>query len=169
MPQPTSDFQPTRTDAPPWRLTSTVTDSLLLHLLLWATLVALAAMVSGCQGTDEQEPEAVGQPPGAAATDRPGPSVATSTSEVEVRLHDRLIEMPSSLPAGPTVFTVANTGAMVHGFEIEGVGLERAIERIEPDATETLTVDLAPGTYTVYCPVDNHRGEGMETELRVIE
>jgi uncharacterized cupredoxin-like copper-binding protein len=77
--------------------------------------------------------------------------------------------MPSSLPAGTTIFTVANTGAMVHGFEIEGEGLEQAIERIEPDATQTLTVDLAPGIYTVYCPVDNHRGEGMETELRVIE
>ena len=151
-------------------------DTLWLHHLLLATLAAFAVLFAGCEGTDEREPEQVGQPPGAAAVDDPGraaaggvPSAgATSTSEVEVRLHDRMIEMPSSLPAGETTFTVANAGAVVHGFEVEGQGIERAIERIEPGASAELTVTLEPGAYTVYCPVENHRGEGMETQLRVI-
>lgn len=155
-------------------LFSTASDAFLFHLLVLTILTALAVLLAGCEGVDEQEPEAVGQPPGAAAVDDPGApapatgAAATSTSEVEVRLHDRLIEMPSSLPAGETSFMVVNTGAVVHGFEVEGQGIERVIEGIDPGATQSLTVTLQPGTYTVYCPVENHRGEGMETQLRVI-
>jgi len=79
-----------------------------------------------------------------------------------------MIEMPSTLPAGETTFAVVNTGVVVHGFEVEGQGIERAIERIDPGASDALTVTLRPGTYTIHCPVENHRGEGMEAQLRVI-
>ena len=40
---------------------------------------------------------------------------------------------------------------------------------IEAGQSTTLEVDLAPGTYTVYCPVGegSHRARGMELELTV--
>jgi uncharacterized cupredoxin-like copper-binding protein len=30
-----------------------------------------------------------------------------------------------------------------------------------------LTVDLTPGTYEVYCPIDDHRAQGMQVEVTV--
>lgn len=93
---------------------------------------------------------------------------AAGTAAVEVRLHGRTIEMPASLPPGETTFTVTNTGEHEHNFEIEGNGIERELEtNLQPGETGELTVTLEPGEYTVYCPVGDHREEGMVTTLRV--
>jgi uncharacterized cupredoxin-like copper-binding protein len=40
-------------------------------------------------------------------------------------------------------------------------------ENLAPGASGTLTVDLAAGTYEVYCPVGNHADEGMRVDLTV--
>ncbi len=76
--------------------------------------------------------------------------------------------MPSSVPAGPVAFVVTNQGTVEHNFEVEGEGIEEEFEEnLTPGETKTLTVDLMPGTYEVYCPVGNHEDEGMTTELAV--
>jgi len=36
---------------------------------------------------------------------------------------------------------------------------------LAPGESGSLTLDLAPGTYVVYCPVGGHRGLGMELEV----
>ena len=36
-----------------------------------------------------------------------------------------------------------------------------------PNEMGTLQVNLAPGTYQVYCPVDGHRESGMRLSLTV--
>ena len=156
------------------------------------TLAAVLALVcaglglAACEGLDEREPEEVGVEQGAAALDEEvtaepaaggeyfdgeaAPETpATGTAIVEVRLHGRTIEMPGSLPPGETTFTVTNTGDTEHNFEIEGNGVERELEsNLAPGETGELTVTLEPGTYTVYCPVGNHREEGMVTTLRIV-
>jgi uncharacterized cupredoxin-like copper-binding protein len=76
--------------------------------------------------------------------------------------------MPATVPAGSIVFDIVNAGTMEHGFEIEGAGVEEVLEpTLQPGETGTLEVNLEPGTYTVYCPVDDHRASGMEIELTV--
>lgn len=148
-------------------------------------LLVAALGLAACEGVEEREPEEVGVEQGAAALDEgvaaepagggeyfdgeaEPATPAAGTAAIEVRLHGRTIEMPSSLPPGETTFLVTNTGEHEHGFEVEGNGLERAIESLPPGETAELTVDLQPGTYTVYCPVGNHREEGMVTTLRVV-
>jgi biopolymer transport protein ExbD len=89
---------------------------------------------------------------------------------VQVELTEFTIDMPASLPAGTTIFEVTNAGTMEHNFEIVGQGLEEVFEtNLQPGETRTLQVDLQPGTYEVYCPVSNHREEGMLVELTVTE
>ncbi|HET7093741.1 MAG TPA: cupredoxin domain-containing protein, partial [Thermomicrobiales bacterium] len=107
-------------------------------------------------------PAAVG---GAAAT----PAVAGSTNApVDVALSEFMIDMPATLPAGSTTFTVTNDGTVVHSFEFEGQGIEKRLSHtLNPGESETLTIDLKPGKYEAYCPVDGHKGMGMDRDVTV--
>ncbi len=91
-----------------------------------------------------------------------------SGDAVKVTLSEFKIDMPTTLPAGSTTFEVSNTGEFPHNMDIEGEGVdEKLAENLEGGQSGTLTVDLKPGTYTVYCPVGSHREKGMELELTV--
>jgi uncharacterized cupredoxin-like copper-binding protein len=93
---------------------------------------------------------------------------AAEAAAVQVSLVEYSIEMPTSLPAGPTTFEITNNGTEEHGFEIEGEGVDAALEpRLQPGEMGTLEVDLQPGTYEIYCPVDGHADQGMRIELTV--
>jgi uncharacterized cupredoxin-like copper-binding protein len=98
------------------------------------------------------------------------PAVSAMGEAVEVSLKEFAIDMPTELSAGPTTFEITNDGTIEHNFEVEGQGIEEELpENLTPGASSTLTVDLEPGTYEVYCPVDNHKGEGMRVELTVTD
>lgn len=93
-----------------------------------------------------------------------------AANEVEVILTEFEIQMPTELPAGPTVFLISNTGDAPHNFEIEGQGIEKELEsNLEGGEEGRLEVTLEPGTYTIYCPVGNHAEQGMELELTVTD
>lgn len=89
---------------------------------------------------------------------------------MSVRLTEYRIQMPRSLPPGPTVFHVTNSGAVEHGFEIEGEGPAGLREsfggNLHPTQTRDLRVYLEPGKYKIYCPVDTHARRG---ELLILE
>ena len=76
----------------------------------------------------------------------------------------------TTITAGVVTFTVTNAGSIPHAFEVEGQGIERETDVIQPGATATLRLTLKPGTYEVYCPVggDSHKHLGMETRLSVV-
>ena len=102
------------------------------------------------------------------------PAAGTPTTAVEdaveVSLTEFAIEMPTELSAGPTTFEITNIGTVEHNFEVEGQGIEEELpQNLAPRASGSLTVDLAPGTYEVYCPVGNHEEMGMRLELTVTE
>lgn len=115
----------------------------------------------------------VGPSPTASATVLPGATPgATGTPSrarvVEVEEREYSIMMPRSLPAGPTVFSVQNLGTTIHNFEIRGNGVdEKFPSPIRPGETKIMIVDLRPGTYVVWCPVDSHAEEGMTLRLTV--
>ncbi len=95
--------------------------------------------------------------------------VAAQSNTVAVGLVEYEINMPTAIPAGPTTFEVTNNGTIEHNFEVEGQGIEREFEsNLQPGESQTMTFDDLPvGSYTVYCPVDNHRQLGMELQLSV--
>jgi hypothetical protein len=99
---------------------------------------------------------------GSALPPAPTPVVVT-LSEWKVQLSTEHVS------AGPITFAVTNSGQIPHGFEVEGGGIERAIELIQPGATDTLTLTLKSGNYEVYCPVGDgsHQKLGMTTRLSV--
>lgn len=108
-----------------------------------AALVALAACAGGEDGPADERIEIT-------AT-----SYAYEPSEIEV---DR----------GTIRFVVHNDADIVHGFEVEGHGIEAAIEEIEPGATDSLTVTIETvAEYEIYCPVGDHEERGMTGSLDV--
>lgn len=113
-------------------------------VLLPATL---AFALPGCQ-------REAGQPAGAAA------DVAATLSEWRIELGQ------DSLNAGRTRFLVRNEGQYRHAFEIEGGGEEWETAELAPGADATLEAELRPGTYEVYCPVQDERGNHEQLGMR---
>jgi len=97
-----------------------------------------------------------------------GLASVAGAAEVEVRLSEYAIEMPHTLPAGPTTFLVRNEGKNTHSFKIEGPGIAEMLEApVRPRKTGNLQVTLQPGDYKVYCPVGSHETKGMTLTLTV--
>ena len=70
--------------------------------------------------------------------------------------------------SGTYEFKATNNGTIAHALEIEGNGVEEKTGNIEPGSNETLRVTFSKaGSYEVYCPVDGHRGQGMEGTISV--
>jgi len=91
-----------------------------------------------------------------------------AAGQVEVRLTDYAIDMPKTLPAGPTTFLVRNEGRNSHSLKIVGPGVEELLSApVPPHGTGTLKVTLQAGDYTVYCPVGRHASKGMTVKLVV--
>jgi len=101
----------------------------------------------------------------------PAPRVPAHAKAIDARLSEWKVELSTpTMAAGIVRFTVVNVGSIPHAFEIEGQGIEKETPVIQPGASATLTLSLAPGTYEVYCPVgaDSHKNLGMDTHLTVI-
>jgi len=87
---------------------------------------------------------------------------------VEVVLDEYTIEMPQTLPPGPTTFLVRNAGQKSHSFKIEGPGIDVTLEAVvRPKATQSLQVTLQPGEYEIRCPIGSHAAKGMTMKLVV--
>lgn len=86
--------------------------------------------------------------------------------ETEFRLEP--VEITLDKP-GTYVFEAVNSGDTVHALEVEGEGIEEKTQEIQPGQSATLKVELAAGTYELYCPVGGHKEEGMEGTLTVKE
>jgi uncharacterized cupredoxin-like copper-binding protein len=74
-----------------------------------------------------------------------------------------------SVKSGNVTFNLKNDGQVTHSLEIEDVnGEDKELEGdVSPGSNGTLAVNLKPGTYEFYCPVDNHRDMGMTGEITV--
>src|SRR2546427_12775772 len=97
----------------------------------------------------------------------PGPR---EPAQVNVRLSEWKVELSQqNIAEGPVTFVVTNSGQIPHAIEVEGQGIEKEIETIQPGATGTLTLTLKRGRYEVYCPVGegSHKKLGMEARLSV--
>lgn len=134
------------------------------RLGLPAVAVALLAFAGGCQSESDRAGRGAGD----------GTSVNDAASQggqtVQVELTRDAIQMPNTLRAGPTTFVVKNSGEVVHSFQIEGEGIDGGIGApLAPGETRQMVVDLKPGSYRIWCPVDEHGDKGMEIPLQVTE
>ena len=136
----------------------------------FALYAALVTAIAGCGKDSDAQAGSNSDPYSNSAAITPSTQSGGATA-VSVRLSEWKLE-PSRLtvPTGEVEFTVTNGGTMLHAFEVEGQGLEKDLEPIKVGATSTLRLTLPPGTYELYCPIDNgaHKRMGMIAHLEVL-
>jgi uncharacterized cupredoxin-like copper-binding protein len=109
----------------------------------------------------------------------------TDGNELEIELGEWYIAAPQvPVKAGKVILNTRNSGDLVHEIEILKVdGRYQEFEMAElvdigPGSTESLTVELEPGSYTIICTIVekaadgtvlNHYDLGMRTTMTVEE
>jgi len=76
---------------------------------------------------------------------------------------------PSSAKAGSVTFVVHNAGKLAHKLDLAGAGLKAtvAFPTIAPGKTRSLTVTLAGGKLSLWCPIPGHAALGMKTSMTI--
>jgi uncharacterized cupredoxin-like copper-binding protein len=132
---------------------------------LFAIGAAVAVPMVGCGGSsdDNSTSNAATPPATTAGGTSGGGSVDLSATDFKFDPSD------PSVKSGNVTFNLKNDGQVSHSLEIEDVnGEDEEIEGdVQPGQSGTLTVDLKPGTYEFYCPVDSHKQMGMTGEITV--
>ena len=118
-------------------------------------LLLAVVLLAGC-GSDDSNDQAAG--------DTTGVEGSVELTATEYKFDPSTVELAKS---GEMTFTLVNDGQETHALEIEGQGIEEESDEIDGGATTALTVDLKPGEYEFYCPLDRHREKGMEGTLVV--
>jgi plastocyanin len=72
-----------------------------------------------------------------------------------------------STKPGKVTIVLDNPSDLPHAIEVEGKGVEEKGKTVGKGGVSKVTVDLKPGDYEYYCPVDDHKGGGMEGTLKV--
>jgi len=96
-------------------------------------------------------------------------SVARAQS-IPVTVSEWKVEMArDTVQAGAVTFRVKNAGTMVHGFQVEGPGVDKGTPQIGVGESASLRVTLKPGTYELYCPMSDltHKNAGMVKKITV--
>jgi uncharacterized cupredoxin-like copper-binding protein len=128
---------------------------------------AIAIPFAGCGGDDDDDGTSAdtGAATQAATTGGGGGGQTVDMSAVDFKFD------PSdpTVKSGDVTFNLTNDGQQPHSLEVEDVnGQDQEIEGdVSPGQSGTLTVNLKPGTYEFYCPVDGHKEMGMEGEITV--
>jgi uncharacterized cupredoxin-like copper-binding protein len=130
----------------------------------WLAGLAVAVLALAAAGCSSSSGKAsTSSSPTSAGTVAPGSGSKVTVGEVEYKLD----LSTDSFTAGPYTFTAVNNGKIVHALEIDGPGVHAVTSDIEPGQSASLSVQLQPGKYDVFCPIPGHKALGMNAEITV--
>lgn len=143
-----------------------------------AGLVLGALVLTGCGGGAATAPSSTSAAASAPAAAEPSAPAAAASSAaaasegtvVEVRMTEFALEFSQdTFTPGTYTFKAPNAGQFPHTISITGPGVDNATAGGPAQGGEevSMTVDLQPGTYKVWCPVRDHEARGMVAEITV--
>jgi plastocyanin len=121
-----------------------------------AGAIALVGAACGSSGGSSS-------PPATSAAAPSGPSTHVTATLTE--FHIALSTM--TFTPGSYTFDVTNAGSATHALAISGPGVSSSSATLQGGGTAKLTVTLQAGTYELTCPVDGHKGLGMDMKITV--
>lgn len=106
--------------------------------------------------------------PDALAGSEADTSGEVAAQRVDVTLREYDVELDGPVASGDVIFSATNRGEVEHSLAIEGQDVHQTLpSSFEAGTTMDLTVRLEPGEYRLYCPVEDHAEQGMETVISV--
>jgi plastocyanin len=139
-------------------------------------LVALALAGAGCgddDGSDSgssdsgQAAETKTNDTGGGASDTGGAAAQTLKLTADPGGALKFDKSTLTAKTGKATIVLDNPSSLPHAVEVEGQGIEEETDTIGKGETAKVTVDLKPGEYEYYCPVDGHKAGGMTGKLTV--
>ena len=135
--------------------------------------VGLVSLSLGACGDDEEDSSPNTQQPATTEQSTTGSGAAAAPIEIAAveggTTPYSFSTKRLNADAGEVTLSMSNPSGnqAPHAIEVEGNGVEEVGDTVQPGGTSTATADLKAGRYTFYCPVGNHRDEGMEGTLTV--
>lgn len=129
-----------------------------------ATISAALLTLTACSNTVDPDAPApvVGQP--TETTSAQGEPVSAAPNDegtrIEVIETEYSITLPRTLAPGRYTFVVDNMGRAGHDLAIKGPGVD-VVKRLPHGGRAEIITTLQPGTYELWCPMDDHRDRGM--------
>jgi uncharacterized cupredoxin-like copper-binding protein len=140
---------------------------------LLAVVVPLAAgvLVAGCGSSDNNSSTATTAPAKSAANKATSNAASGRASTLSLsadpsgalKFNKKVLVTKS----GAVTINMSNPASIPHGIAVEGNGVDKDGQAVNKGGTSTVSVDLKPGKYEFYCPVDSHKQAGMEGTLTV--
>jgi hypothetical protein len=111
-----------------------------------------------------------GKPGGGGGPTAPsGPPGRLLATELEISATQLQLQLSrASVASGPTIVQQYNAGSDPHNLILERSGsVAFAYPTLDPGLNQRQTIDLAKGTWTLYCSLLDHRELGMQATLKV--
>jgi plastocyanin len=125
-----------------------------LPLTLAGAAAALAITLSACGGDDGSTTD---------TTSASGDGGGGSALVVEAKDNLKFDKDSYEAQSGSVDITYENSGSVAHTLLIKG----KSGFKLSVGSKDEGSIDLAPGTYTIYCDVAGHEAAGMHAELTV--
>jgi plastocyanin len=137
-----------------------------MRRITWLIALVLAAGVmaaTGCGGDDSSSSGSGGTGTSSSSSSGGGQTLTVTADPGGAISWDKT---KLDAKAGKVTLKLVNDSPVQHAIEVEGNGIEEQKTDVITNSSAEVTVDLKPGTYEYYCPVDQHK-ESMKGTLTV--
>lgn len=95
------------------------------------------------------------------------PHAAATSVTVDEKEYSLTLSRSAFMP-GTYTFVASDVGHLTHALAVDGPGVATTrTGPINPGGSADLTVTLQPGSYELWCPIDDHKALGMDTHITV--
>ena len=124
----------------------------------------LVLAIAACGGAGSGSSNASGSTPPAA-----GASATNAVAGTSVHVRDFALDPKDVSVRGSVSLAVTNDGPTIHNVSVRDASgkVVGATQDLKPGQSETLTVDIPAGTYTLFCSLPGHESLGVKGSLTV--